>query len=49
MVRFDPDTERFETFRSESKSANVRQLLGQPGEVWVPESGADRLLVFRTR
>jgi virginiamycin B lyase len=49
MVRFDPDTERFETFRSESKSANVRQLLGQPGEVCVPESGADRLLVFRTR
>jgi virginiamycin B lyase len=40
---------RSETFRSESKSANVRQLLGRPGEVWVPEFGADRLLVFRTR
>jgi virginiamycin B lyase len=49
MVRFDPDTERFETFRSESKSANVRQILGRSGEVWVPESGADRLVVFRTR
>ena len=49
MVRFDPETERFETFPSDEQAANVRQILGRPGEVWVPESGADRLLVFRTR
>jgi len=28
---------------------NVRQILGRPGEVWVPESGADRLVVYRTK
>jgi len=27
----------------------VRQILGRPGEVWAPESGADRLVVYRTR
>jgi virginiamycin B lyase len=26
----------------------VRQILGRPGEVWLPESGADRLMVIRT-
>jgi len=49
MVRFDPETERFVTFPSESRTANVRQILGRPGEVWAPESGADRLVVYRTR
>jgi virginiamycin B lyase len=28
--------------------ANVRQILGRPGEVWLPESGTDRLMVIRT-
>jgi virginiamycin B lyase len=27
--------------------ANVRQLLGRPGEVWGAESGTDRLVVVR--
>jgi virginiamycin B lyase len=27
--------------------ADVRQLLGRPGEVWGAESGADRLVVVR--
>ena len=49
MVRFDPDTERFEAFPSDRPSANVRQILGRRGEVWTPESGADRLVVYRTR
>jgi len=49
MVRFDPETERFEAFPSERAGANVRQILGRPGEVWAPESGADRLVVYRTR
>ena len=47
MVRFDPDTEKFDVFPSDRRSANVRQILGRPGEVWAPESGANRLLVFR--
>jgi virginiamycin B lyase len=49
MVRFDPETEKFDVFRSESKRANVRQILGRPGEVWAPESGADRLVVYRVK
>ena len=49
MVRFDPESEKFEVFPSDRRAANVRQILGRPGEVWAPESGADRLLVFRTR
>jgi virginiamycin B lyase len=49
MVRFDPETEKFEAFPSDRPSANVRQILGRAGEVWVPESGADRLVVHRTR
>jgi virginiamycin B lyase len=49
MVRFDPEQERFETFPSDRRAANVRQILGRPGEVWAPESGADRLVVFRTK
>jgi virginiamycin B lyase len=49
VVSFDPERERFETFPSDRRSANVRQILGRPGEVWAPESGADRLVVFRTK
>jgi virginiamycin B lyase len=47
MVRFDPETETFQAFPSDRRSANVRQILGRPGEVWAPESGADRLVVYR--
>jgi virginiamycin B lyase len=47
IVRFAPSTGRFTTIRLRS-GANVRQLLGRPGEVWGAESGADRLVVVRT-
>ncbi|HEY8370727.1 MAG TPA: SMP-30/gluconolactonase/LRE family protein [Thermodesulfobacteriota bacterium] len=46
VVRFDPETERFEVFPSPRSAANVRQLLGRPGEVWAPESGTDHLVVY---
>lgn len=49
VVRFDPQTETFESWPSPRAGANVRQLLGRPGEVWAPESGTDTLVVFRTR
>jgi virginiamycin B lyase len=49
MVRFDPNTEKFEPFPSDRRGANVRQILGRPGEVWAPESGADRLVVYRAK
>lgn len=48
VLRFDPETERFESFPSDRPDANVRQMLGRAGEVWAPESGTDRLVVFRT-
>jgi virginiamycin B lyase len=47
IVRFDPASETFMTFESSSTPANVRQLLGRPGEVWGAESAADRLVVIR--
>ena len=47
LVRFDPTTEKFETFTLPSSPANVRQILGRPGEVWGAESGTDKLVVIR--
>ena len=48
LLRFDPTIERFESFPLPSSNAQVRQLLGRPGEVWGAESGADKLAVIRT-
>lgn len=47
MLRFDPKTETFESFKSSSGTANVRQIHGRRGEVWTPESAADKLVVYR--
>ena len=47
IQRFDPVTERFDTFPSDKRGASVRQMLGRPGEVWGAESGTDRLVVVR--
>ena len=47
LVRFDPSTERFTVVTLPSSPANVRQLLGRPGEVWGAESGVDKLVVVR--
>ena len=49
IVRFDPQTETFESFALPDADAAVRQLLGRPGEVWGAESGLDRLVVIRER
>ena len=48
VVRFDPQTETFRSFEGSAPGANVRQILGRPGEVWAPESGTDRLMLIRT-
>jgi virginiamycin B lyase len=47
MLRLDPEKGTFESFRSSSGRANVRQIHGRPGEVWTPESGADKIVVYR--
>ena len=47
IQRFDPNTATYTTFPSDKKGADVRQMLGRPGEVWGGESGTDRLVVIR--
>ena len=47
VVRFDPQSEEFEVFDLPGNPGNVRQILGRPGEVWLPESAADQLVVVR--
>jgi virginiamycin B lyase len=47
IVRFDPKTEKFESFPSSQRGAQVRQMLGRPGEAWGAESGNSRLVVVR--
>ena len=46
--RFDPRAEKFERFGMARQAANVRQILGRPGEVWLPESGTEHITVIRT-
>jgi virginiamycin B lyase len=48
VFSFDPRTEKFERFGFSRESANVRQILGRPGEVWLPESGTEHISVIRT-
>jgi virginiamycin B lyase len=47
MVRFDPIAESFDVFPLTGSPANVRQILGRPGEIWGAESGVDQLVVLR--
>jgi virginiamycin B lyase len=48
ILRFDPASEKFQSFPSDKPGAQVRQLLGRKGEVWGAESGTDRLVVIRS-
>lgn len=47
IQRFDPATEQFRSFPLDARGANVRQMLGRKGEVWIAESGIDRIMVLR--
>jgi virginiamycin B lyase len=47
MVRFDPETEKFESFPSDRPNSNVRQMLGRKGETWIAESGTERIRLIR--
>ncbi len=49
LLRFDPETGAFQTFPLQQRDANVRQLNGRGGEVWAPESGADRIVGYSRR
>jgi len=48
VLRFDPKAERFERFGLPRESADVREIQGRPGEVWLPESGSETISVIRT-
>ena len=42
---FDPKTEKFMGVPGSGPGANVRQILGRPGEVFLPESGTSRIMI----
>jgi len=46
IVRFDPVTEKFESYPSNRAGAEVRQMLGRAGEAWGAESGTERLVMI---
>ena len=46
--RFDPAGERFERFGFPRQATHIRQILGRPGEVRLPESGTEHISVIRT-
>jgi len=48
VFRFDPASERFDRFALPRENANVRQIHGRAGEVWLPESGTEHLSMIRT-
>jgi len=45
--RFDPASEKFQRFAFPRADTNIRQILGRPGEVWLPESGTEYITVIR--
>ncbi len=47
IQRFDPATQSFISFPSNRPRADVRQILGRPGELWAAESGTERLVVIK--
>ncbi len=49
MVRFDPATEEFAPIELLGPAADVRQMLGRPGEIWGAASALDQIVVIRTR
>ena len=48
VLAFDPKAEKWTPYKGSGEGANVRQILGRPGEVYLPESGTNRIMVVRT-
>jgi virginiamycin B lyase len=46
ILWFDPEAETFFKYSLPTPGAEVRQILGRPGEVWLPESANDKLAVI---
>ena len=47
-LSFDPATERWARYPGSGANAQVRQILGTHGRIYLPESGLDRIMVIRT-
>jgi virginiamycin B lyase len=47
VCSFDPEREEFERYAFARPDANVRQILGRRGEVWLPESGTEWISVIK--
>lgn len=47
-VMFDSATERWTSYPGSAANANVRQILGRPGEILLPESGTNKIMIIRT-
>ena len=48
VLSFDPATERWTSYPGSGENAQVRQILGSPGRIYLPESGLDRIMVIST-
>lgn len=48
VLSFDPATEKWTSHPGSAAGADVRQILGRAGEVYLPESGTNRIMVVRT-
>ena len=48
VFSFDAGAEKFERYGFPRDATNIRQILGRPGEVWLPESGTEHISVIRT-
>ena len=46
-LTFDPKSEKWTAIPGTGAGANVRQILGRKGEVYLPESGTNRIMVVR--
>jgi virginiamycin B lyase len=48
VLAFDPASESWTRYPGSGDNAQVRQILGRQGWVYLPESGRDRIMVVRT-
>ncbi len=47
-LAFDPQDESWTRYPGSGENAQVRQILGRPGEIYLPESRLDRVMLVRT-
>jgi virginiamycin B lyase len=48
LVRFDPVTQQFQSFRFPTPGAAVRQIVGDENGIWGAESATEKIVLFRS-